>query len=286
MRNLLCTIVVFLLVSCGAPPSEHGPGIFDTTQPILNGADVPTATAVTLGAVKLELDIGGGVLDYHCSGQVFNASWVLTAAHCINGGQTQDANHDGVIDLNEYAYVWKITNAPQGGGWSTRTADLLALSPGSIWDSSFGEDLVIVHVSQPMDTAQLSIYDYSWWPSGKKLNLFWGPTANLNGVTVTTLGYGAKYEAGQVPLPLNYGYKQLVTWSDSSGPHYNGFAVANAGTGCPGDSGGADFVWNSTYGRNELTGLHSQGASPCEVVGFDVTPSVESWRWWVWNTIP
>ena len=107
--------------------------------------------------------------------------------------------------------------------------------------------------------------------------MYQGTTANLLNEEVLAFGWGP-YGPGKVDNRCHKAWKKVFNVTPGPGwdpGDYQGSLVDNAGTSCPGDSGGPDFVWGGSNLR--LTGIHSKGDDTCNG-GIDGNSGAEGFR--------
>lgn len=183
-----------------------------------------------------------------CGGSIVDASWVVTAQHCIA---------DGSSDLRVVA---GMSNLSSGG--QSRTVDQVITYPGYV-DASKGEDVALLHLTSPLSLSS----------NVGTIGLVTNAQANAGvtdpGVMATVTGWGTLSSGGQspdrlqtvdVPIVSNSAaqsaYSQETITADQIGAGYIGQGGKDS---CQGDSGGPMVVAHN--GDSLLAGVVSWGYS-------------------------
>ena len=151
------TAAALVVGSLGVSTSAVAAGPVDTIRStdVVGGEKAPT----TPWAVQLVFRTGG-TASYACTGEQINASWVLTARHCIDGVTSMQVYHsNSTTNPGTAIAVDRVAAAPVG-------------------------DIALVHLSQSKTLGS--------YPS---LNL--GFQATSSGTTGTIMGYGLRANSVQ-----------------------------------------------------------------------------------------
>lgn len=194
----------------------------------------------------------GGGLQFNCGGAVLNASWVLTAAHCL----TNDGEAPVQVSVSAGS---NDRNAPV----ATVFADQLVLHPG-YQASTFLNDIALIRLVAPLPVDGATIAPISLpiglpsgWPALNTQALItgWGETAAGSPATILQKALISVLAApGQfctASASLSYAPDQMMCAGTLAGPP----------GACRGDSGGAAAIQVS--GVWYVAGITSHGGVPC-----------------------
>lgn len=183
---------------------------------------------------------------HFCGGSIVDASWVLTAQHCV-------------ADLSSDLRVEVGTSYLSGSG-QVRGVDRVLTYPGYV-DASKGKDVALLHLSSPLslsaNVASIELVTAAAANGG----------ATAPGVMATVTGWGTLSAGGSSPDRLQEVDVPIVSNADAQSAYKqetitgDQLAAGYLGTGgkdsCQGDSGGPLTV--STSGGQRLAGVVSWG---------------------------
>jgi len=197
---------------------------------------------------------GTGIGDYVCSGTLVASSWALTAGHCIDQATSLDFSVGGTTYS---ADAWEYHP-----GWL----------PGNILNLIIGNDLGMVHLSQPVQNVTPA-KRYTGFDEVGKIGLYAGFGSTGTGLTgSTTLDLQKRVGANAID---SYFFGDALTSRDFLADFDNPLDPTDSLLGSPdplsieyliagGDSGGAVFL--ESAGELLLGGVHSF------VLGTDLVP--------------
>lgn len=220
-------------------------------EAVVGGDPIPIEQVPWQAAVYVEAD------NRLCGGAIVDASWIVTAAHCVVGfGASQVDAHVGITELRQ-----------RSAGNAVDVSDVI-VHPG--WDPSrFRNDIALLRLSTPItfDATRRAIalpigVDASQWPpagtpasiSGWGATTFGGPASTvLRGGALQILGGPADVQCGRYGGDFDVAVEICAGLPDAS---------VDA---CQGDSGSPLVV--GVGGLPVLSGLTSVGFE-CARVGF------------------
>lgn len=183
-----------------------------------------------------------------CGGSIINASWVLTAQHCVDGGSA------------DMRVVAGITRKSQQSTGQIRAINGVLTFPGYT-DPSVGRDVALVHLATPLDLSG---------PNAKAIGLVTPADATAGatnaGVVSRVTGWGTLTSGGSTPDILQTVDVPLISNADASSDYgqtitADQLAAGVRGVGgkdsCQGDSGGPLSV--TVGGVRKLAGVVSWG---------------------------
>jgi secreted trypsin-like serine protease len=260
LRRLAVAGAMSLFVGCG-------PEMLDETSQELTeaGQEIVGGTATTIGANPWQVSLQDSTGFHFCGGSVINASWILTAQHCVTSGAP--------------ARIEAGTTTISGSG-QIRTVAQLIKYPGYV-DASKGKDVALLRLSTPLDLSGANV---------KAIGLVTAADATAGvtnaGVVSRITGWGTLSSGGSSPDTLQTADVNIVsnTSAQSSYPSETITAdqLAAAAPGkdtCQGDSGGPLTVLKS--GTRVLAGVTSWGYGCADARYPGMYARVSSFESWI-----
>ncbi len=183
-----------------------------------------------------------------CGGSIVNASWVLTAQHCVEGGS---------MDMRVVAGITRKSTQSTG---QIRAINAVLTFPGYS-DPGLGKDVALVHLATPLDLSG---------PNAKAIPLVTAAEATAGatnaGVVTRVTGWGTLSSGGSTPDILQTVDVPVISNANASTDYgmtisADQLAAGLRGVGgkdsCQGDSGGPLSV--SVGGVRKLAGVVSWG---------------------------
>lgn len=246
MRRVLRSQLVLCLglsaISGACVESDDSPDTSVLTEEIVGGAN----TTIAQNPWQVALTTSSG--SQFCGGSIVNASWVITAQHCV-------------ADLSSnMRVVAEITNINQQSSGQIRAIDAVTTAPGYL-DVDSGDDVALLHLATPLS---LTGANAKAIPLVTPAEAAAGATNAGVGSRVT--GWGTLTSGGSSPNTLQtvdiplisnaqaqaaYGPDGITITADQLG------AAAPGKDSCQGDSGGPLSVVVS--GVRKLAGVVSWG---------------------------
>lgn len=222
-----------------------------------------TNTTIAANPWQIALTTNAGF--QFCGGSIINASWVVTAAHCVAGGNS------------DMRVVAGITQKSQQASGQIRAIDAVTMFPGFV-DPTVGKDVALVHLATPLDLSGAN---------AKAIGLVTAADAAAGatnpGVISRITGWGTLSAGGSspdilqtvdVPLVSNAQTSALYGMNISADQLAAGVLDVGGKDSCQGDSGGPLTVpvggvrklggvvsWGNGCAEAEFPGLYARVSS-------------------------
>ncbi|GAA3671566.1 hypothetical protein GCM10022267_67930 [Lentzea roselyniae] len=221
IKRSLAVLAAMSMATAGMAAQAHGDDTDPPSTRIVGGNPSPTNAYPWMVSISRP-----GVFSHWCGGTLIDPSWVLTAAHCVQG-----------LSASNFSTLIGQTRISGGSGGDVRSVAELRIQPQYTSASGSGFDVALMRLSSPSSKATLPI------ASSAERNL-WMPN-----VTVRTMGWGATSEGGagsndlrEVDVPV----QPDATMSSAAayGSAFKPASMLGAGPlaggldSCQGDSGG------------------------------------------------
>lgn len=241
LGSVLCLSAISLGTACAVPGDEEFGARADE---VVGGQDT------TIAEHPWQIALTTNSAFQFCGGSILDASWVLTAQHCVTGGDA---------DMRVVAGITRISQQASG---QIRAIDAIATFPG-FTDVSEGRDVSLLHLASPLD---LSGPDARGIPLVTPADAAAGATDP--GVISTVSGWGTLSSGGPSPDILQEVDIPLVSNADAQAAYAPQVVITEDQLGagilgvggvdtCQGDSGGPLTV---PVGRTtKLAGVTSWG---------------------------
>ena len=249
MRRLVTLLIGLALGgSAVAAPPVHASSL-SLSPRIVGGAP----TSITAVPWQVVLRVNSTL----CSGSIVASSWIITAAHCVNG-----------VDPSRISAYAGITNLSEQSGSSQLTVSSVLVHP-DFNGQTFQNDLALVGLAAPIipsasvqSIALPSTVDPATWPAA-------GTPAQISGWGSTSFGGTPSGTLLTAPIQILLGPGQPGCGEYDSGFFPTQVICAGVPTGgvdaCQGDSGGPLVI--SEAGMPVLAGIVSVG-NECALAQF------------------
>jgi secreted trypsin-like serine protease len=226
-------------------PSPREP-LASAEQDIVGG----TNAAISDNPWQVSLQNSSGA--HTCGGSILNASWILTAQHCVNSG--------GVITRPARVAAGSPTLSGMSTSGQLRSVAEVVVYPGYIFATS-GKDVALLRLSTPLDLSGPNVKAIGRVTSSDSTS---GVTAP--GVAARVTGWGALSNGGPSPDSLQTADVSILSGTLAQASYPNVTLTAdqlptttpNKGP-CDGDSGGPLTMLKN--GTRVLAGVVSWGYS-------------------------
>lgn len=210
---------------------------------------------------------------HFCGGSVLNASWIVTAQHCIDGS----TNHVVSAPASIRVAAGSSTLSGMASGGQIRQVDQVIPYPGYTTASS-GKDVALLHLTTPLDLADPEVESIALATAADE-------SAGLTnaGVTGNVSGWGSLSSGGSspdtlqavnVPIVSNATAGSLYGMTITSDQLAAGDTTNGGEDSCQGDSGGPFTVakgagrilagvvsWGNGCAQAQYPGLYARVAS-------------------------
>lgn len=285
MRLVNVSIVLFLLMSAGALPSDKKqPG--NSWPQIVGGEDTPQGEYPWIAAVLFagELSFNDIFLDQFCAGLLIHPQWVLTSAHCVANEATNQALPPESFEVA--VGVWDL-DAPA----TREPLEKIIVHPHvkvNLVGNAVDNDVALLKLQNPQQTASLPLL------FREDLFALPGDAARILGWGVVDPGDPDTGTFPEFPAILQQADVEIIDPATCRSPDYYGERItdtmicagfADGGVdSCQGDSGGPLIVDDGNGGWL-LAGLTSFGDGCAEEMKPGIYTRVSRFYDWVWSVI-
>jgi secreted trypsin-like serine protease len=206
---------------------------------------------------------------HFCGGSILNETWILTAAHCVDGNTA------------ESIIVTAGTHDLTTGGERRNLKRILVKS--DYVQADLGSDIALLELFEPLTLGDNISAIGRTTPDDE------AATLNPDGPDLTTSGFGATRQGGRVSSTLNFVDVPFITSEECNAPlSYDGriteqMICAGDPTGgrdsCQGDSGGP--IVGTHEGKAVLVGIVSWGEGCALPLKFGVYSRLAVFAGWV-----
>jgi hypothetical protein len=262
-----------LLAGCGSEVVEE-----KSTQEQVQASEqeIVGGTNTTIEANPWQVSLQSSSGSHFCGGSVINASWILTAQHCVNSGGT--ISTPGRV-------VAGITNRSGSSTGQIRTVAQVVVYPGYV-DANVGKDIALLRLSTPLDLSGTKVKAIGITTAAD------GTAFPAVGAVTRVTGWGTLSSGGStLPDTLQTVDVNVVSNSSAQASYpsetigSDQLAAAAAGKdSCQGDSGGPLTTLRSD-GTRVLAGVVSWGYGCADSRYPGMYARVSSFESWINSTI-
>lgn len=238
-----------LIFGLGMSLASIAAGCVDEPQTTERNDEIVGGTATTIAQVPWQVALTTNSGFQFCGGSILNASWVLTAQHCVA---------DGSSDMRVVAGVTRISQSSSG---QIRAIDAVARNPG-FTDPTVGHDVALVHLATPLDLSGANAKPIAMVTADDE-----AAGATAAGVIATVTGWGTTSSGASstsdvlmtVDVPVVSNAQASTLYGQTITADQVAAGVLNGGgkDSCQGDSGGPFTV--PVGGVAKLAGAVSWG---------------------------
>lgn len=269
LATLTLLVMSVSIVGCGSQDSEVNGVTSLSTDEIVGGENT------TIQEHPWQVSIREGTSRHDCGGSILNANWILTAAHCVDGGSPSSFQvRAGITRLSERGQVRDVAE--------------IIVFPGYV-DVTEGKDVALFRLSAPLDLSG---------PNASAIGIVTPANAAAGltdpGVNTRVTGWGELAAGGSSPnilqvvsVPIisnaaaDQAYRDINITDDQLAA---GLLNIGGRDACQGDSGGPLTVSDGSGGRL-LAGVVSWGNGCAEPQFPGMYARVSSFASWIQNNI-